>query len=162
MGRGILNPVELLHHLEAEGVTVSLNLKATAKAKPSDELRALIKQNRDAILEHLTFEHAGSLTVNYNLAPHNDHALVLYGDLLVNLMTWTAKFYELRLEHPAGLILNATPEHIQTALTKHLWGVVYDAERFLLISWGNVPPHALLDKRDLTTGEVLLPEKVAA
>ncbi len=162
MGGGVLNPVELIHHLEAEGVAVSLNLKATAKAKPRDDLLTLIRDNRDAMLEHLATEMSKSSKVER--VPHlrNSQGLALHGDLLVNLLTWTAKFYELRLEHPGGLTLNAKPEHVRGALATHPWGVVYDAERLLLMSWGNVPTHALLDKRDLMTSELLLPEEVAA
>jgi hypothetical protein len=82
--------------------------------------------------------------------------------LLHNLMLWVAKYHELRLEHPGGVILNARPEHIRDAVKAHPWSVVYDPERYLLMSWGDVPHFALVGKRDLETGELLIAEQVAA
>lgn len=80
--------------------------------------------------------------------------------LLENLMAWVAKYHELRVEHPNGLILNAQPHHVRDAHEKHGWGVVYDPERYLLLSWGDVPEDALVSLRDLDTGELLIPETV--
>lgn len=82
--------------------------------------------------------------------------------LLHNLMLWVAKYHELRLEHPTGLILNAQPHHVVEASEAYPWGVVYDPERYLLMSWGDVPTYALMGKRDLETGELLVAEQVAA
>jgi hypothetical protein len=82
--------------------------------------------------------------------------------LLHNLMLWVAQYHELRLEHPNGVILNAQPEHVIEASEAYPWGVVYDSERYLLLSWGDVPKVTLLGLRDLETGELLIPEPVAA
>lgn len=82
--------------------------------------------------------------------------------LLHNLMAWVAKFHELRVQHPNGLILNAQPHHVIEASEAYPWGVVYDLERYLLTSWGDVPKVTLLGLRDLETGELLIPEAVAA
>jgi len=134
-----LTPTDLLKTLEAEGVGVSLTLKVSADARPSDDTRALIRDNRDALLEHLIAQakspHVGSLH--------------LYGDLLHSLMVWVARCYELRLEHPGGVILNAKPDHVTGALTRYPWGVLYTAERHVLLAWGDVPRHALTDKTEL-------------
>lgn len=82
--------------------------------------------------------------------------------LLKNLMAWVAKFHELRIQHPNGITINATPEHVRDAAKLHPWGVVYDSKRYLLMSWGDAPTWALMDKRDLETDEVLTPEAVTA
>lgn len=82
--------------------------------------------------------------------------------LLKNLMAWVAKFHELRIQHPNGITINATPEHVRDAAKLHPWGVVYDPERYLLMSWGDAPIWALMDKRGLETGKLLIPEAVAA
>ncbi len=82
--------------------------------------------------------------------------------LLHNLMLWVAKYHELRLEHPNGVILNAQPHHVIEASAAYPWGVVYDPERYLLMSWGDVPKVTLLGLRDLETGELLIAEAVAA
>lgn len=169
-----MTPTDLLRHLEAEGFEVSLNLKLTADEKPSDETRALIRDNRDALLEHLAcelcgcsnvpvvkhLENAANYTHGYNF--QNSGTLQLYGDLLLNLMVWAAQHQELRLEHPGAVVLNARAEHIREAVEAHPWGVVYDCERRVLVSWGDVPTYALMGKRDLETGELLIPEAVAA
>ncbi len=195
-----MTPTDLLRHLEAEGFEVSLNLKLTADEKPSDETRALIRDNRDALLEHLARERypvpeaqngptplldkgrdkpvdkgsyrranettsGGSEVVHQadNLANfQRAGTLHLYGDLLLNLMVWAAQHQELRLEHPGAVVLNARPEHIRDAVELHPWGVVYDCDRRVLVSWGDVPTYAFRGKRDLETGELLIPEAVAA
>ena len=82
--------------------------------------------------------------------------------LLENLMAWVAKYHELRVEHPTGLILNAQPHHVLGAHKQHGWGVVYNPERHLLLSWGDVPEAALVGLRDLDTGELLIPETVTS
>ncbi len=129
---------DLLKTLEAEGVGVSLNLKVSADAKPSDDTRALIRNNRDALLEHLA-------RTRYPVAG----GLHLYGDLLHSLMVWVARYYEFRLEHPGGINLDAKPDHVTGALTRYPWGVVYTAERYVLLAWGDVPRHTLTDKTEL-------------
>ncbi len=88
--------------------------------------------------------------------------LHLYGDLLHSLMVWVALYYELRLEHPGGINLDAKPDHVNAALTRYPWGVVYTAECHVLLAWGDVPTSALLEKRDLLTDEPLVPETRAA
>lgn len=92
----------------------------------------------------------------------NSGTLHLYGDLLLNLMGWAAQHQELCLEHPGAAVLNARPEHIRDAVKTHPWGVVYDIDRRVLVTWGNVPTSALRGKHDLETDELLLPEQVAA
>lgn len=82
--------------------------------------------------------------------------------LLHNLMAWVAKFHELRISHPNGTTINATPEHVRDAVKLHPWGVVCDPERCLLLSWGDVPTVTLLGLRDLETGELPIPVQVAA
>jgi len=146
-----LKPADLLKTLEAEGVSLSLNLKVSAAAKPSDATRALVRDNRDTLLEYLTRERCP--------VPATQSGLTLYGDLLLNLMVWAGQYQELRLEHPNGVILNARPEHISPEL--HPWGVVYDCERRVLVSWGDVPTSALRGKHDLTTGEPMIRDSEA-
>jgi hypothetical protein len=138
MDGGVLTPTDLLKTLEAEGVGVSLNLKLEADTKPSDDTRALIRDNRDNLLEHLA-------RTRYPVAG----GLHLYGDLLHSLMVWVARYYELRLEHPGGINLDAKPDHVTGALTRYPWGVVYTAECHVLLAWGDVPRHALTDKTEL-------------
>ena len=165
-----MTPTELLKRLEAEGVGVSLNLKLEADTKPSDDTRALIRDNRDALLEHLIAQakrtHVSDvgtmstreLQTDKNAEPADMSAssyfprvgsLHLYGDLLHSLMVWVARYYELRLEHPGGINLDAKPDHVTGALTRYPWGVVYTAECHVLLSWGDVPRHALTDKTEL-------------
>lgn len=93
------------------------------------------------------------------------HGLYLPSTMLESLMTWTEMYHELRITHPAGLTLNAKPEHVRDALKLHPWGVVHftdDAGRWLLLSWGNVPASALMGLHDLDTGALLASEQVAA
>lgn len=85
--------------------------------------------------------------------------------MLESLMNWTGYYHELRITHPGGLTINAKPEHVREALNLHPWGAVYitdDVGRFLVLSWGEVPTHALRELRDLETEELLVPEQVAA
>ncbi len=168
-----MNAADLLKTLEAEGVGVSLNLKLEADTKPSDDTRALIRDNRDALLEHLAseltnvrgethledtaivptseqlddganFQRAGTLSRRID-----ETGLTLYGDLLHSLMVWVARYYELRLEHPGGTNLDAKPDHVNDALTRYPWGVLYTAECHVLLTWGDVPRHALTNKTEL-------------
>ncbi len=140
-----MTPTDLLKSLEAEGVGVSLNLKLEADTKPSDDTRALIRDNRDALLEHLITQAKRTRVSDFPRVG----SLHLYGDLLHSLMVWVARFYELRLEHPGGIKLDAKPDHVTGALTRYPWGVVYTAECHVLLSWGDVPRHALTDKTEL-------------
>jgi hypothetical protein len=94
--------------------------------------------------------------------PSDKRAYHLPSILLHNLMLWVAQYHELRLEHPGGVILNAQPHHVIEASAAYSWGVVYDPERYLLMSWGDVPAYSLIGKRDLETGELLIAEQVAA
>lgn len=143
-----MSAATLLKKLRAEGISVSLNLKVEATSAPSDEALNLIKDNRDALLNHLAGQAAPGL--------------VLHGDILLNLLRWLHKFYELRLEHPDGLTLNATPEIALKLLERHEWAVLYDAERFVLLTNGDVPMSALIGKRDLTNDAALVAESEAA
>lgn len=169
-----MTPAELLDHLEAEGFEVSLNLKVTAAKKPTDETPVLIRENRDALLEHLAREvcglrngtHESHLQDGANYAHarnfRNSGSLHLHGDLFLNLMVWAAQHQELHLEHPSAAVLNARPEHVRDAVKLYPWGVVYDSDRRVLVTWGDVPRVTLLGLRDLETGELLIPEAVAA
>jgi hypothetical protein len=140
-----MTPTDLLKTLEAEGVGVSLNLKLEADTKPSDDTRALIRGNRDALLEHLIAQANGTRVSHFQRVG----SLHLYGDLLHSLMVWVARYYELRLEHPGGITLDAKPDHVTGALTRYPWGVLYTAECHVLLAWGDVPRHALTDKTEL-------------
>lgn len=154
-----MTPADVMKRLEAEGFEASLNLKVKGEATPSEGLSALIRKHRDPLLEHLAREFGGGPNV-----PRPAH-LQFHGDLLHSLMVWTARYYELRLEHPGGVILNAKPEHVGDALNAHPWGVVCDQTKAVLVTWGDVPRYALMDKRDLKTEkwlEHVLPEEVAA
>ena len=151
-----MNPAELLKHLEAEGVGVMLALDLEADAEPKGETLDLIRENRDALLEHLARELVGTPNALASVG------LTLHGDLLHSLMVWTGQYSELRLEHPGGVILNAKPEHVGDALNAHPWSVVYDQTKAVLVTWGNVPRYALMDKRDLKTETWLEPQEVAA
>jgi hypothetical protein len=82
--------------------------------------------------------------------------------LMHSLLLWVAKYHELRISHPNGVILNAQPKHVIQASEAYPWGIVYDPERYLLMSWGDVPKVTLLGLRDLETGELLIAEQVAA
>ncbi len=157
-----MTPTDLLKTLEAEGVGVSLNLKLEADTKPSDDTRALIRDNRDALLEHLIAQakrthvsDVGTMSTRVDIVPvpeqlfRSSGSLHLYGDLLHSLMVWVARYYELRLEHPGGINLDAKPDHVTGALTRYPWGVVYTAECHVLLAWGDVPRHALTDKTEL-------------
>jgi hypothetical protein len=159
-----MNAIDLLTQLEAEGVSVSLNLKVDADVKPSDETWNLITENRYALLAHLRDSDQPLPLFNKGSGekPTDNPCYRLPPTLLHNLMLWVAKYHELRLEHPNGVILNAQPHHVIEASAAYPWGVVYDPERYLLMSWGDVPRVTLLGLRDLETSELLIPERVAA
>ncbi len=149
---------DLLKTLEAEGVGVSLNLKLEADAKPSDDTLTLIREHRDALLEHLiagaNYKHANNLSRRRDNLPMSANFqraanLHLYGDLLHSLMAWVARHYELRLEHPGGVILNAKPEQAVQHLTCSAWALLYDETQTILATAGNVPHHVLADKTEL-------------
>ncbi len=159
-----MNTLDLLSRLEAEGVSVSLNLKLDADIKPSDETLNLIEQNRYGLFAYLRDNDNLSPLLNKG-SPEKAADKVHYHlppVLLLNLLAWVAKYHELRLEHPNGVILNAQPHHVIEASEAYPWGVVYDPERYLLMSWGDVPSYALVGKRNLETGELLIAEQVAA
>jgi hypothetical protein len=159
-----MNAIDLLTRLEAEGVSVSLNLKVDADVKPSDETWNLITENRYALLAHLRDSDQPTPLLNKGVGekPSDNKGYRLPPILLHNLMSWVAKYHELRLEHPSGIILNAQPHHVVEASEAYPWGITYDPERYLLMSWGDVPTYALMGKRDLETGELLIAEQVAA
>ena len=164
-----MNPTDLLKSLGAEGVGVSLSLKLEADAKPSDDARALIRDNRDALLEYLAGELIGSNTTRVTHLQHaatlptpEKTSVILHGDLLKNLMVWLHRYHELRLEHPGGLIRNARPEHAAHHLTASAWAVLYDETHTILATAGDVPRHALTGKTELETiqPELMTAEKV--
>ena len=142
-----MNATDLLDRLEAEGVSVSLNLKVSADARPSDETRALIRDNRDALREYLAGEFAG--TVKRLQSP----GLTLYGDLLHSLMVWVHRYHELSVEHPGGVIPDASPEQAAHHLQTSGWAVLYDETKTILATAGNVPARILKDKTELHTTE---------
>ena len=142
-----MTPTDLLGRLEAEGVSVSLNLKVTADKKPGDDTRARIRDNRDALLEYLARECVGA--PNASQSP----GLTLYGDLLHSLMVWVHRYHELRLEHPGGVIPDASPEQAAHHLTASTWAVLYDETKTILVTSGTVPARVLKDKTELQTTE---------
>lgn len=106
--------------------------------------------------------HASTADNSIPLLNKGTPELGLHGPILLNLLRWIHKFNELTLEYPSGMTVDATPEASLDLMNTHPWGVVYDPERYLLLTWGDVPTAALLDKRDLLTDEPLVKEKVAA
>ncbi len=128
-----MNTADLLNRLEAEGVSVSLNLKLKADAQPPVETLDLIKENRDDLITLLTLRH------------------VTDSDYHLNITTSTGKAYVM-----------AKPHHIKEAVALYPWGVVSDSENRLITKWGDVPEGKLLGLRDLEMGEQLTPEQEAA
>ncbi len=139
----------LLERLEREGVALSLELRV--KGDLSDDTRALIREHRDALLEHLIAEANYSRVSNLEEPSNTQRVAYLHlcGDLLHSLMAWVARHYELRLEHPGGSILNAKPEQVAQHLTASAWALLYDETETILATAGNVPRHALADKNEL-------------
>ena len=138
---------DLIDRLELDGVTLALQLRAAGNL--TDEHRSLITEHRDDLITALAMK----------------QGLYLPSTMLSSLMTWTTMYHELRITHPAGLTINAKPEHVRDALKLYPWGVVHftdDGGRWLLLSWGSVPTHALRELKDLDTGTVLVSEQVAA
>lgn len=89
----------------------------------------------------------------------------LPADLMQSLTTWRERFQQLRVEHPNGISIvfsKAPLDGVPGTVERYPWGVIYEPGRRLLMSWGDVPARALIDKRDLETGELLTPEAVAA
>lgn len=128
-----MTPTDLLKTLEAEGVGVSLNLKLEADTKPSDDTRALIRDNRDALITLLAARHISG------------------SDYHLNIATSSGKVYVMAKSH-----------HLDEAVSLYPWGVVYDSKDRLITTWGDVPTFALSEKRDLLTDEPLVPETRAA
>ncbi len=64
-------------------------------------------------------------------------------------MVWLAKYHELRLEHPGGVVLLAKPEHAAHHLTASAWAVLFDETKTILATAGNVPRYALAEKKEL-------------
>lgn len=142
--------------LERLGVVLTPKLTYKSAAPLDAETVALLRSHKDELLRELIREREG---ISNGLV---SRGLALYGDLLHSLMVWAARWSELRLEHPGGVILNAKPEHITDAQERYPWGVVYDQMRAVLITWGDVPDAALIGKRNLKTGALLAPEQEAA
>jgi hypothetical protein len=150
-----MTPRDLLTRLEAEGCTAELKLKLEG-AKPSPETLELVKTHKDALLEHLATDSCGR---------SNDarvHHLHLPPTLVRNLMVWINRDHKLCILRPNGLTCNARPEHVTEALGTYPWGVVYRADLYLLLTWGAPPESALEGLHDLVTGELLIPDRVAA
>lgn len=138
---------DLIDRLELDGVTLALQLRAAGNL--TDDHRDLIRDNRDDLIAALAMK----------------RGLHLPSTMLESLMVWTRLYHDLKITRPDGLTLNATPEHVREALETHAWGVVHftdDGGRWLLLSWGSVPTHALRELKDLDTGTVLVSEQVAA
>ena len=133
-----MTPRDLLDRLDAEGVSLSLKLRVEGDTQPSPETVELLEAHRATLLAYLAREHATG-------------GVHLPGLLLHNLMLWTARHHELRITFPDGFILNAQPHHVTEAVQAHPWGVVYDPDRYLLMSWGNVPAEELQGLRELDT-----------
>jgi hypothetical protein len=128
-----MTPPDLLKHLEAEGVGVSLNLKLEADEKPSDETVKLIRDLRDDLITLLALRHISST------------------DYYLKIATSSGKAYVM-----------AKPHHIREAVELYPWGVVSDSDNRLITSWGDVPARELQGLHDLATGEPMTADEVAA
>lgn len=144
---------EIVEVLAAAGVGLELSVRA--KGELDDQHRALIREHRDALLEHLAAQHGDPGKIRGS-------SVQLHGELFHNLMVWAGQWSELRLERPGETTLSARPEYIAEAPERFRWGLVYDQTGAVLVSWGPVPRAAFIGKRDLLTGAVLLPEEMAA
>ena len=137
---------DLLAKLEQEGAGLELSLRG---GNLTDEHRTFITEHRDDLITALALK----------------RGLYLPAKMLESLLTWTEMYHELRITHPDGLTINAKPEHVRDALKLHAWGVVHFSDkdgRWLVLSWGNVPTHALMELHDLDTGALLIADQVAA
>ena len=128
-----MNPTDLLNRLEAEGVGASLNLKVSADAKPSDETRALIRDNRDDLITLLALRHISG------------------SDYYLSIKTSSGKSYVM-----------AKPHHLDEAVSLYPWGVVYDSKNRLITTWGDMPASAVANKQGLKADEPLAEEQTTA
>lgn len=135
-----MNPHDLLKQLDRDGAQLELSLRGSSL---TPEHKALIRDNRDALLEYLARECVGTPNAS------ESHGLILYGDLLHSLMVWVSRYHELRLEYPGDTIPNATPEQAAQHLTASAWAVLYDETKTILATAGNVPRDALTGKNEL-------------
>ena len=87
---------------------------------------------------------------------------MLHGPILLNLLRWLDKFNELTLEYPEGVTRDVTPEVALELINTQPWVALYDSEDYVLLTNGSVPLSALQGKYNLDTGELLIPEAVAA
>jgi len=155
----------ILNELREHGVTLELKDDTALRAHGvlTDTLRDVIRENRDELLVYLKGDPDPTPCLNKGVPEKAADKLHYHLPpiLLSNLMLWVTRYHELRLEHPTGLILDAQPHHVVEASEAYPWGVVYDPERYLLASWGDVPTYALRGKRDLETGDLLMAEQAA-
>lgn len=145
-----MNVPAVIETLVHEGIGLELSVRA--KGELTDAHRALIREHRDGLLEHLARERVGETRAD---------------GALHTLLVWAARNAELRLEHPLpgdrrGLVLYAKPEHITAALERYPWGVVHDYARAVLFIWGDPPRDVLEGKCDPETDLPLVPESVAS
>ncbi len=128
-----MNTADLLNRLEAEGITVFLNLKLSAGVKPADEMLNLIEENSADLITLLALRHVSSV------------------DYYLTIATSSGKVYVM-----------AKPNHIKEAVELYPWGVVSDSEKRLITRWGDVPERKLLGLRDLVTGEAVFDERLTS
>ena len=142
-----MTPRDLITRLESEGVTATLKLRLEGDSAPSPETIALLQTHRDDLITHLALKQGDTpQTVRVDIAPN----------ILTNLMVWVAQYHELRLELPNQLVLHAAPETVLDAVKHEPWGVVYRADRGVVLVWGQPPKDKLSDYRHLETGEPLI------
>ena len=99
------------------------------------------------------FQRAGTLRNTATLPTSENTGVTLYGDLLHSLMVWVHRYHELRLEHPGGVIPEASPEQAAHHLQTSAWCVLYDETKTILATSGTVPSRVLKDKTELQTTE---------
>lgn len=123
-------PSEIVQTLAAEGVGLELSVRA--KGELTDATRALIQDNRDALLTLLALRHISS------------------SDYHLNISTSSGKAYVM-----------VKPHHLEEAVRLYHWGVLTDSKDRLITSWGDVPGSALAGLGKLKP-DVTRPEEVAA
>lgn len=117
---------DILEQFTQDGAEVELSIRGR---NLSPEHQALVKTYKDELIDHLA----------------NERGLRLYGFVLHNMLRWINAHHELRLEHSAGLTLNATPEIALRLLNQSEWCVLYTPDRQLLMSVGVVPASCFED-----------------
>jgi hypothetical protein len=180
----IMNTLKLLKHLSNYSISLSVKdgeLITVAEKPVPNAISATISTHEKQLVSYLTSDTSGFLAdePEKNVEPpdpvlelatelcghsnvsHEKH-LHLPPPLLHSLMVWIVAYHELCILRPNGLTRNARPEHVTEALGAYPWGVVYRADLYLLLTWGAPPESALEGLHDLVTGELLIPDRVAA